>query len=438
MFSHDLHRAVDNCAICGHDWVIEHALREANNRLDVCASQLWSLHQLHGCVGDEVMRDSLHKAGSSSPIIATALEVLRLRKQWPRLSFGGACCIKRLASFGFSEEQAMAAWLAEAPDELKAYERLMATQAARAGAPPVVPTSPSAPWPANAAGAAQIKTKTFRASNYLAAYDRIPAPTHAYMLLEKVHKLCRLFAALKDGSDSKSAAIEADAFFDRLQCGLDSKRGHLGDVGKVATRIWSSEAILKLDRGEYEFCHALNEVLRRDQAGEMLDCAVLIARGINLHCVQGSYVGWPCGPAATGNRRSDVANTTFRGGGIRKDLIGWFQKGKKYRTGMFVASSFRREVADKFEFRPGASSDKEPVLWVFHFLELNCIHVNFLRPGDETSLNELEFLLPPGSVLTVIETTRSDDVKLAPHKIAVLVAPDNALEPLDLPVAPWS
>jgi hypothetical protein len=104
---------------------------------------------------------------------------------------------------------------------------------------------------------------------------------------------------------------------------------------------------------------------------------------------------------------------------------------------MFVASSFTRAVADKFRFRPEASTDKEPMLWVFRFLEQNCIHVNFLRPGDDSSLNELEFLLPPGSVLTVVETVRSCNLELNPHRITVLVAPENALEPLDLPLAPW-
>jgi ribonuclease HI len=39
-------RAMDNCLISGHEWVIEHAVREANSRPDVCASQLYNLHQL--------------------------------------------------------------------------------------------------------------------------------------------------------------------------------------------------------------------------------------------------------------------------------------------------------------------------------------------------------------------------------------------------------
>lgn len=249
------------------------------------------------------MRNSLHQAGSSAPVIATALEVLRLRRQWPRLNFSGACSIKRLASFGFSEEQAMTAWLAEAPDEQRAYERSKISTAARTGAIPVAPallpallsshaaTSPATAWAAGLEAAlpkqvpscspVKLLTRAFCESSYLAAYDRIPAPTHAYMLLEKVHRLCRLFAALKDGSDAEWAMAETDAFFDRLQCGIGSRRGHLGDVGKVATRLWSSEAILKLDCCEYEFCHVLNEVLRRDVAGEMLDSAVLVARGIN-------------------------------------------------------------------------------------------------------------------------------------------------------------
>ena len=119
-------------------------------------------------------------------------------------------------------------------------------------------------------------------------------------------------------------------------------------------------------------------------------------------------------------------------------MIDWFAPGKKYRTNMFVASSFRRAASEKFECRAGASVDKDPVRWVFKFEHERCLHVNFLRPGAEsTCTNELEFLLTPGSVLVVESVQRSSSLHDAPHEIRVRVSPDNALEPLDLPVAPW-
>ena len=51
---------------------------------------------------------------------------------------------------------------------------------------------------------------------------------------------------------------------------------------------------------------------------------------------------------------------------------------------------------------------KDPVRWVFKFEHERCLHVNFLRPGAEsTCTNELEFLLTPGSVLVVESVQRS-------------------------------
>ena len=65
--------------------------------------------------------------------------------------------------------------------------------------------------------------------------------------------------------------------------------------------------------------------------------------------------------------------------------------------------------------------------------------MNFLRPGHESTCKELEFLLPPGSVLTVESATWSTDLNDRAHEIVLRVAPDNwpEKEPLDLAFAPW-
>ena len=72
---------------------------------------------------------------------------------------------------------------------------------------------------------------------YLAAYKRIAAPTQTHELLAKVHSLCRLFVASKGGMQ-----CEADDFFNRLQCKIDSRRSHLANPGLAATRMWSTES----------------------------------------------------------------------------------------------------------------------------------------------------------------------------------------------------
>ena len=280
-------------------------------------------------------------------------------------------------------------------------------------------------------------TKAFSECAYLAAYKRIAAPTQTYELLAKIHSLCRLFVASKGGME-----CEADDFFNRIQCKIDSRRGHLANSGLAATRMWSTVEILHITgprAGQYEFCHLLNQVLRDDIPGPMLDCAVLVARAINRHCVQGSYTGWPNGPdgiQAT-NRRSDVKDTTFRGGGLRRDLREWYVQGRSYRTNMFVASSFTRAVAQTFEIQAGASRDKDPVMWIFKFEHENCLHVNFLRQGAEAVCEENEFLLCPGSVLTVEAVAWSSNLEERPHEITLRVASDNTTEPENLPLSPW-
>jgi hypothetical protein len=112
--------------------------------------------------------------------------------------------------------------------------------------------------------------------------------------------------------------------------------------------------------------------------------------------------------------------------------------GLRFRSNQYLASSFQRRVAERFTIQPNVSVDKDPMVWTFKFQHENCHHVNFLRPGHESTLNrELEFLLPPGSVLTVESTTWSTNTAATPHEISLRVAPDNMSEPLDLAFAPW-
>ena len=283
-----------------------------------------------------------------------------------------------------------------------------------------------------------VETKLFSDSAFLAAYDgtRSAFPLcQVYELLPRVHQLIREFARSKGASSHD----EADRFFNLLQSKIDSREGQLSQLGLAATRVWSSSETLKLGRQEYEFSGILNTVLRQDDASaSALRDAAAVTRAINYVCVRGQYTGWPDGPHAVGSlRRSDVKDTTFRGGGIKRDLFGWFAAGKRYRTNMFVASSFKRSVAEKFEIKANASATMDPIMWTFKFEHEKCLHVNFLRAGSESTCAEYEFLLAPGTVLTVEEATWSSDVKSRSHRITVRVAPDNVGEPLELPLSPW-
>ena len=426
------------------------AQQQPHHSSTIVAQQLQDLHALHAKLGDEAVTNCLHRSWGSPAFLPTVISILGTHSRWPNLTFDETLLVTKFVGMGFPEDESIRVLSSVSGDQGKALEKLKASHppASRAPASPSGPTpSCATPTTQPAPPRASVPAKLFSQSSYLAAYQRTAPPEQGYELLAKVHRLCCLFAAAKvrdEAADVRSrAAAAADRFFNDLQRQLDSRSGHLADVGTAATRIWSSAVTLRLGPpgdliGEYEFAQMLNEVLRGDRASALLDCAVVVARAINRHCVQGTYTGWPDGPLGIGNRQSDKKDTTFRGGALRRDLIDWFAPGKKYRTNMFVASSFRRAAAEKFECRAGASVDKDPVRWVFKFEHERCLHVNFLRPGAEsTCTNELEFLLTPGSVLVVESVQRSSSLHDAPHEIRVRVSPDNALEPLDLPVAPW-
>jgi hypothetical protein len=70
-------------------------------------------------------------------------------------------------------------------------------------------------------------------------------------------------------------------------------------------------------------------------------------------------------------------------------------------------------------------------------LQHRCKHVNFLRVTHVQG--EEEYLFAASSVFTVREVIWSDNPTLqTPHRITIQAAIDNALEPMDLPLAPWS
>merc|ERR1711988_1736708 len=101
----------------------------------------------------------------------------------------------------------------------------------------------------------------------------------------------------------------------------------------------------------------------------------------------------------------------------------FFAVGRRFRSAMFVASSFDEAVAREFMARVPA--DVAPTLWKVRFDPVRrCKHVNFLD-GLSTVNREAEFLFPPYSVFTVLEVER------APSHLTIVLqaAVDNLLEP---------
>lgn len=310
-----------------------------------------------------------------------------------------------------------------------------------------------------AAAAASSGPASFVASNYkrlLSQVSKEPTKAEVRVALRDL-----LLAYLpQDATDKEvrevvttAEALLAEASFSKLNRVRSVLTGQMqrSPTEKTmwaALRLWSSDRRITSSRGKVELCSLLNHAIRDDRE-PALRPALLLTRAINLFCTKpkntrrlwgfygretasGRQDRWPTG------RNSDVRDTTFRGGGLPEEHRPFFEVGRRFRSRMFVASSFRRRVALYFMKR-----QKLPrVLWTLRFdAEFGCRHVNLLRRGDGGQITEDEFLLSPYTAFEVIEVARgcagTDD---DPYRITLAVAHDNQCEawPEDLPLAPWS
>jgi colicin import membrane protein len=254
----------------------------------------------------------------------------------------------------------------------------------------------------------------------------------------KDHERDRLLMAVRrviEGYCTREGIDEARA--QQFQEQLCSEWKLKDKVGVAAERLWTSNKTLHAGNSrELEFCFIFSELLRADPASLARSCAI-IARALNMNLVAGrtSGVVFP----------SD--GKCWRGGGLNEAHRDFFTVGKKYRVPGFLATSLRQTVTNNFMFRAEAAGSP-PVQWCIQLdmradpqgensLVHRCKHVNLLRvthvPGEE------EYLFSAFSVFTVREVVWSSAPTMEdPHRITLEAAIDNALEPEDLPLAPWS
>jgi len=214
------------------------------------------------------------------------------------------------------------------------------------------------------------------------------------------------------------------------------------DADKLAVLLWSATERSTDDR---EFCSYLNQCLRADKDPPLRHAAVFACQ-LNKSLV-GNFGGrakaagldkgtWPCGPDAEFGI-STKANATWRGTALPSKHLGFFTVGQQFRTNMFLATSFDRDVAERFMTMQYSENPQDGrALWEFQFEEKNCCHVNFIGDGSAVQ-DEKEFLLTPYTALKVKSFEPSPDLEVQPHRIVVSVAPDNKVPREDLPLAPW-
>ena len=227
------------------------------------------------------------------------------------------------------------------------------------------------------------------------------------------------------------------------------------DVKVVAMLLWTAS---KYGGSRAELCSLLNRALREDKQAPALvfDNAVLLARALNKNLVafvenresagdRSLYRNWPNGPNVDKHSEgwSTKANSTWRGGAMpREDFQWWLEldkkatEAKKFRTRMFVASSFNRSVAEHFAEKAYNKSDPDgtgKVLFLFNFERHNCLHVNYIDKSGYPQ--EKEFLMPPYTTLELVRVQESFDLDVRPHMIELNVMRDNQSESTVLELA---
>jgi len=279
--------------------------------------------------------------------------------------------------------------------------------------------------------------RTFATSRYKSVYAGTAMPKYAYQVHAALHHFLLACSETAELSPMLPPA-RVDLFYTQLHAqavGAGLAAGGpqelLVQFANYAARAWTSALNNSL------LATLLNRALAADSSETVLQPAAMLCRAINdVLCTRRrgtANTAWPEGPNAAGAGRSDEADVTFRGGGLPDEHRSFFTVGRRYRTTRFVATSFRRSVAERFVSRRPDPAVNKAILWTVRFHPTDrCMHVNYLQ--DLSALDESEFLFPPYSVFTVQKV----DWSASPLRVTLHAAVDNKEELEDLPLAPWS
>ena len=182
----------------------------------------------------------------------------------------------------------------------------------------------------------------------------------------------------------------------------------------------------------------------------MLKCAFRHMCMLQVHLNSARRFGmsapkhWPKGLNAPGDDRSDEPNTTWRGGGLPKKHIAFYQalrkSGGHFRVPAPLPTSFERSTALGFKDR-AVSKGHAGVVWGVRLKDPakdasegggGCLQVNYLEKSLVAS--EREFLFSAYSAFRVLEVDTSNS---AFAKITIEAAHDNKNVSGDVPSAPW-
>ena len=282
--------------------------------------------------------------------------------------------------------------------------------------------------------------RTFESSNFKRLYAATDEVTMYWRFMQALHGLvsreARRLGVPQARADEALLQVQSNAFHVGWQEAIDPAQ-----LRNLVARVWSSAAMFE---GRHHWpCSLLQAAIRDD---DHVEDAVVFARALNAFVVRRVQLH---GTRLVLPRQVSLPRRTYRGGSLPRNMHHFFSLRKKFRMPMFLSSTTDRHKAKEFmqEQTPDGSFTSKPdaVKWTFRFdPENGCNHVSPIDRhdgslvGDPNRPAEAEWLFAPYSVFTVRRVVFKDNPTWTnPYEIELDVAPDNQLEPTDLPLAPW-
>jgi hypothetical protein len=228
-------------------------------------------------------------------------------------------------------------------------------------------------------------------------------------------------------------------------------------VEEIATLLWTSAAPVVLwhpQKGNVELCYLINAALRTDGGSGasvspqfapavMLTCMMQLHTNATRRAGYHEHVRWPCGPrVGEKNGKSTQRDTVYRGSALPTEHKGFFDamlaSGQVYRVPMLLATSFELQSVNTTFLDNDRHGNQPRVRWTIKLdPEQRCRHANFIVKSE--TANEKELLFSAYSAFTVEKITWSTTPThpTTPHEVVIRARPDNSVEPMDAPCAPW-
>ena len=112
--------------------------------------------------------------------------------------------------------------------------------------------------------------------------------------------------------------------------------------------------------------------------------------------------------------------------------------GHVYRVPMLLATSFDIQSVNTTFLDNDRHGNQPRVRWIIKLdQEQRCRQANFIAKSEMASEKELLFSAYSAFTVEKITWSTKPAQPTTPHEIVIRARPDNSVEPMDVPCAPW-